>query len=111
PFDPDDPSTFASTPHHVRTARTLMCLACLYPILLLVMLYATWFAAWMALGHVPQSSLDDPKGIDGIEIPYAITTVLLLGLIPALLVSAGCALGAFAIRVRRGVHGALLNLG
>src|SRR4051812_3612396 len=36
-------------------------LACSYPVLPVLSLYITWLTAWVALGHQPRPSLDDPK--------------------------------------------------
>lgn len=41
--------------------QTLETIAFLYPVLLLVAFYGTWFSAWFVLGHPPRASLDDPK--------------------------------------------------
>jgi hypothetical protein len=50
----------------------------LYPLLLLFSLYATWFTAWLVLGHRPRSSLDDPKLISPlVEVPYKMTYLLM----------------------------------
>lgn len=51
----------------------------LYPLLLPLSLYATWFTAWAVLGHQPRSSLDDPKWISPVvEIPYGATILCLM---------------------------------
>jgi hypothetical protein len=51
----------------------------LFPLLLPLSLYATWFTAWAVLGHRPRSSLDDPKSISPIvEVPYAATGLCLM---------------------------------
>ena len=34
-----------------------------YPVLLVASLYACWLLAWLALGHPPRPSLDDPGNI------------------------------------------------
>lgn len=48
--------------------------ASFYPLSPIVFLYATWFTAWIVLGHRPRSSLDDPKYISPIVlIPYIAT--------------------------------------
>ncbi len=50
-----------------------------YPLVLLASLYLTWFAGWVALGHPPRPSLDDPKYIGLlVDVPYTITMVLLV---------------------------------
>ncbi len=36
-----------------------------FPPFLLGSLYATWYAAWLALGRSPRAYFDDPKGIQG----------------------------------------------
>lgn len=51
-----------------------------YPAILISSLYATWFAAWSALGHAPRPSLDDPKYIGLlVDVPYAVTMAALMG--------------------------------
>ena len=35
----------------------------LYPLLFAACLYGQWLTSWWVLGHRPQSSIDDPKGI------------------------------------------------
>src|SRR5262249_48228957 len=60
--------------------RAAAWVASLYPLLLLFLLYATWFTAWAVLGHRPRSSLDDPKFISPlVEVPYLSTFLLGLG--------------------------------
>jgi hypothetical protein len=54
--------------------------SCLYPLLILCSLYATWFTAWAVLGHRPRSSLDDPKSISPIvRVPFDTTAFLMMG--------------------------------
>lgn len=51
----------------------------LHPLMILVYLYATWFTAWVVLGHCPRSSLDDPKTISPIVmLPYVMTILAFL---------------------------------
>ena len=60
-----------------------------YPLLPLLSLYATWATAWYCLGHLPRSSLDDPKFISPmVDVPYDATSALLAGALPALVVHA-----------------------
>lgn len=45
--------------------------ASLYPLLLFVFLYATWFAAWAVLGHQPRRDRDNPRLLGPIVlVPY-----------------------------------------
>jgi hypothetical protein len=63
--------------HRLRAA---VWVSSLYPLLIVFSLYATWFTAWVVLGHRPRSSLDDPKFISPIvDVPYISTFVLMLG--------------------------------
>ena len=49
-----------------RGVRVLVCVASIYPFLILSALYATWFTAWCVLGHRPRVALDDPFSISPI---------------------------------------------
>jgi hypothetical protein len=46
-----------------RRLRAAVWITSIYPYLILSSFYATWLAAWCALGHRPRVSLDDPKYI------------------------------------------------
>jgi hypothetical protein len=66
-------STSDVLPYASRKARRLgrwgfvaLVICWVYPWLPLAAFYATWVAAWIALGHRPHPSLDDPKGISSI---------------------------------------------
>jgi hypothetical protein len=48
-----------------------------YPFCLLLGLYLTWFAAWAVLGRIPRCIADDPKDINGIELPLVLTSMVL----------------------------------
>jgi hypothetical protein len=61
----------------------------LYPAALLACLYATWFEARKVLGHWPRPSLDDPKGVAGIDLPYGLTRLFLGGLPFGLILNLG----------------------
>ncbi len=54
----------------------------LYPVLSIVVLYATWILAWIAIGHPPRPSIDDPGNISAIALPYKLTDLLISGIIP-----------------------------
>jgi len=59
-----------------------------YPVLLVAALHLTWFAAWLVLGHMPRPNLDDPKSIGLlVDIPYAVTTAMLVGAPGAMLLA------------------------
>ena len=76
-------SAFAHVPWFRVAGWAFAC----YPMLMLASLYATWWAAWYALGHPPRSSLDDPRSISPlVNAPYFATGLLIFGLLPALLV-------------------------
>jgi hypothetical protein len=85
--------------------------ASFYPLFLLLWLYATWFTAWLVLGHRPRSSLDDPKSISAlVDVPYAATALLLLGgpflflvWIPLMLVDTAQSIWRKEVRPGRGV--------
>jgi hypothetical protein len=68
-------------PRSSRWLKWLMLLASSYSLLLLFSLYMTAIVAAICLGHWPRPSLDDPKYISPVvEIPYALTACLLMGL-------------------------------
>lgn len=59
-----------------------------YPLVLLTALYATWLAGRITLGYWPRPSLDDPKLIGlWVDVPYFITSLLLVVGLPAFVVS------------------------
>lgn len=59
--------------------RVIALIAYLFPVWLLGSLYATWFIAWIQLGHPPRPMLDDPKSIGGfVQVPYIIFGMLLM---------------------------------
>jgi hypothetical protein len=60
-----------------------------YPLVALLSLYVTWFAAWFALGHPPRPYFDDPREIGPIAVPYLLTGFFLLKSPYALLISLG----------------------
>ena len=66
-------------PEGVERIVALHWVAACYPLIILCSLYLTWFVAWVALGHPPRSSLDDPKHIGPIAIPYTVTAILMGG--------------------------------
>ncbi len=71
-----------------RRLRAAAWASSLYPLLLPVSLDATWFTAWLVLGHRPRSSLDDPKFISPlVEVPYASTYLCLMSMPLSLVVS------------------------
>ena len=75
-----------ATPAAARPSRALAFLAhatLLYPLFLLGALYGQWLLSWLALGHRPQPSLDDPKFINGASWMHGITLWALTGFIPA----------------------------
>jgi len=56
-----------------------------FPVVALTSVYVTWLTAWLALGHRPRPSLDDPKSIGlVVEINYMISLLLLICSVPAL---------------------------
>jgi hypothetical protein len=46
-----------------RWARRLAVLLAFFPLLLLASVYGGWLAAWAAIGHRPDSVLDDPASL------------------------------------------------
>lgn len=71
-----------------------------YPILTLLSLYGTWLIAWVALGHRPRPSIDDPKSIGPVvSIAHDATGLCLMGFPPALL-AAWVLVGIEATRIR-----------
>lgn len=60
-----------------------------YPLALPLAFFATWLAGRWSLGHWPQPSLDDPKTIGlWVDVPYAVTQLLLFVGLPLFLVCA-----------------------
>lgn len=73
------PYARADTRAFGRTPRILLAIVWAYPLLPLVGLYLTWLVAWVALGHQPQPSLDDPKHISpAVDVPYVVSGLLLI---------------------------------
>jgi hypothetical protein len=56
------------------TTSSRLCAA--YGPVLVLMHYITWTYGRFALGHWPRPSLDDPKDIPGLWVPYALTIAL-----------------------------------
>ena len=76
---------------------------CLYPLLILCSLYATWFTAWAVLGHRPRSSMNDPKSISPIvRVPFDTTAFLIMGSPLALVSCIPLMLAGVVQRERRG---------
>jgi hypothetical protein len=84
-----------------RRLTALYWVSLCYPVLVLSSLHVTWFVAWAALGHPPRPSLDDPKDINQILIPYVVTGILLVGSPIALIAATGLSV----IRVIQGPKG------
>jgi len=56
-----------------------------YPLLVIGSIYLTWLVAWIALGHRPIPSLDDPKFISvWVDIPLIVSRFLMMGFVFAL---------------------------
>jgi hypothetical protein len=93
-FDPTDPETFAYAPRRPRRMSfRLLAVLLFYPIMPLTLIYATWLAAGITLGHAPRPSLDDPGALAGApSVMHSVSQVALLGmatyvpLIPTLLI-------------------------
>jgi hypothetical protein len=85
-MDRHDTLNYAQAPHSLRGLLAPVGTAlCLYPLILVGALYATWFTAWAILGHRPVPSLDDPRSISrAVDVPYFVFFPLLLGMFPAL---------------------------
>ncbi len=73
-----------------------------FPLCVLAWLYVVWFHGWIALGHPPRSSLDDPKNINSIEYSYLMMYVLLIITPFVFLISLGLTLIRVAEKVRSG---------
>jgi hypothetical protein len=85
-----------------RKLRAAAFVSSLYPVWLLLSVYATWFTAWVALGHRPRSSLDDPKFISPfVLVPWASTWLLILGVYIALPFCVFLTIACIAQNVRR----------
>jgi hypothetical protein len=66
-----------------RLMRVLADATLIYPLIAVGMLYVQWILSWYMLGHKPIPLTDDPKYINGASWMHLITTVALLGVIPA----------------------------
>lgn len=64
----------------VGSWRSLQVVALCCPLLWIATLHACWLAAWITIGHVPRTSLDDPA--DSLGILYWISGVFVVGLMP-----------------------------
>lgn len=101
-FDPADPMTYRNTPYSVwRVPLWLPIGALCYPLIPGLMLWATWVAAGLQLGHTPVPMVDDPKRLTGVASAlYVFTFVTLTGLVywfPAMLILSA----AHALKGRR----------
>ena len=73
-----------------------------YPLLTLAALYVTWLVAWVSLGHMPRSSLDDPAQIGPwVDVSAVAFALLRLGMLPAFAVHIGLAVATIARTGRR----------
>jgi len=70
---------WAQRASQLRTGeRMLFLVSCAYPLAMMLSLWITWLAGWLALGHRPRPGLDDPKFIGPlVDVPYAVTEALL----------------------------------
>jgi hypothetical protein len=65
-----------------RRIRAAAWVAPFYPLFWLPALYATYFTVWLALGHPPRSSHDQPERLGlMVEIPSKSTWLLLMGML------------------------------
>ena len=82
-FDPRDPHSSASSPHPHRYLRfRWLFVGVFYPLLVFVLIYATWCVAGAHLGHPPRPNIDDPKSIPGLVASlYAASRAALLGFV------------------------------
>ena len=60
-----------------------------YPLVLAGLLYGQWVLSWYFLGHIPRSSLDDPKYITGANWMHPLTYMALVASLPAFFVGLG----------------------
>jgi hypothetical protein len=85
-----------------RRLRAAAWVGSIYPLFLPCSLYATWFTAWLVLGHRPRSSLDDPKFISPlVDIPYAFTFLFGMSMPFSLFVSISLMLAYVAQGIER----------
>jgi hypothetical protein len=84
-FDPGDKRTFAETNRRdPRWLRWIVVAISLYPLLALALLYGTWLAAAVSLGHWPRPSRDDPKYINGfVSTLHTMTWIAIMFASPA----------------------------
>lgn len=67
----------------IKTFRRVAIVSLLWPALVVVLLYGEWLLATWSLGHVPRPSLDDPMEVAGSSWMHMITTLAILGAVPA----------------------------
>jgi hypothetical protein len=78
-LDYADPTTVRSDAKLPRFAVASL----LWPVLVVTLLYGEWLLATWSLGHVPRPSIDDPMDIAGSRWMHIVTTLAVLGAVPA----------------------------
>jgi hypothetical protein len=86
-----------------RKLRAAAWVASLYPLFLLASLYATWFTAWLVLGHRPLAFYDAPRKLISpvFQVPYSSTILLVVGTPFSLLLGISLALAETVQSVRQ----------
>lgn len=74
-------------PRPSRLVSRLAHCTLLYPLITLGALYGEWLSAWLALGRMPVTFMDDPKYVLG-GVLHLFTAIVLLGVSPAALAGA-----------------------
>lgn len=70
-----------------KTFRRVAFVSLIWPALVAVLLYGEWLLATWSLGHTPRPSLDDPMDVAGSRWMHVITTLAILGAVPAALLA------------------------
>ena len=84
PFDPAIRSShLRSTSERFGKFNWMTAILATLPLLMPLMILVTWGLAWIALGHRPVPSINDPKAIDSTLMQSAyIGTILLMVMVP-----------------------------
>ena len=70
-----------------KTTKALRAYVLAYPAVLPLAFFLTWVTGRLSLGYWPRPSLDDPKDIAWLDIPYVTTGILLVVGLPIFLVA------------------------
>jgi len=86
-FDPNDPESYDPNPVRRTDPFKILTYVAAYPLLVPVLLFATWLAAYMTLGRAPRVYIDDPNHISPIVSTFneltSMSFILLMMHLPA----------------------------